>query len=183
MAVEAYQCYSSSLLSTQTTSLSFLGLRLASEPLPAPGSAIWDRISSMILPPYFSVFTFPMTFSSWLGQMECTSCYVRSKLLACNARRWQTPHLGLSGWLLAAQERNLLSGENCMGKYAYAPGTRGRQLPAQFIKFSFQIAHSATFCAFGRITTSGLRTQNSNLKLHWSVPCIAKTMKSSSSWQ
>ena len=77
------QCYSSLLLSTKTTSLSFLFLLLASAPFPALASMTWDRISSMILRPYFSVFTFPMTFSSCLGfRQKRTPCYITSLAIA-----------------------------------------------------------------------------------------------------
>jgi hypothetical protein len=73
-----------------------------------------------------------------------------------------------------------------VGEYAYpsVTGWRRRQLPAQFIKLSFQIAHpAAALCASGWPTTTSsiLTTLDSNLKLHWCVPCVA-CMKPISTW-
>ena len=86
------QCYSSLLLSTKATSLSFLLLLLASAPFPALASVTWDRISSMILPPYFSVFTFPMTFSSCMGFRQ-TDTVLHYYTCNCKHKQINSKHL------------------------------------------------------------------------------------------
>ena len=122
----------------------------------------------------------PYDLLKLLGVQTETDTMLHYFTCNCKHKQINSKHLTATSVVGFWQLRSEICSEDrtAWGKYAYAPVTRWwRQLPAQFIKFSFQITHPAALCAFGQSTTTSsiLRTLDSNLKLHRSVPCVARS--------